>query len=284
MKYVRELFGAWAMSALVVVVGIGCGEDASKDRGGAVTPQSETGASNQPEETSAEQIAWEAMDKEITDSNGMSFVMIPPGSFDMGSENGDADEQPVHTVHITKPFYLSKYELTQAQWKAIMGENPSHFKGDKLPVETISWDDVQVFLRRINQFEGRLTYRLPTEAEWEYAARAGGAVDQKPALNSVAWHAGNSRKKSHSVGQKRPNAWGLYDMYGNVWEWCRDRIGAYPSRTVTDPTGAQTGIRRVFRGGSWIVPADRIRTEEREGRLQGYYVHNIGLRLVKIVR
>ena len=284
MNYVREHVGAWIVSALFVVPGMGCGEDTSKESGGSATREAEKVVSDQPKKAVAEKINWEAMDREITDTNGMSFVMIPPGSFEMGSENGDADEQPIHTVHITQPFYLGKYEITQAQWTAIMGENPSNFKGDNLPVETISWDEVLVFLRRINQFEGRLTYRMPTEAEWEYAARAGAPADQKLALNSLAWHAGNSRKKTHPVGLKRPNAWGLHDIYGNVWEWCRDRIGDYPSRTVTNPTGAPTGIRRVFRGGSWIVPADRIRAEEREGRLQGYFVHNIGLRLVKIVR
>jgi len=231
-----------------------------------------------------ESVDWESLDKEITDSHGMSFVLIPPGSFDMGSESGDEDETPVHTVRITRPFYFGKYEVTQQQWKSIMGENPSTFQGDNLPVEMVSWNMVQTFLRRINQFEGRLTYRLPSEAEWEHAARAGAPADQAISINAVAWHKGNAREKSHPVGRKKPNAWGLYDIYGNVWEWCRDRHGAYPARTVTDPTGTSLGMNRIFRGGSWMVPPGRIRATNRERRLEDYYAHNIGLRLVKIVR
>ena len=259
-------------------------------------------------QTESEPIGWELLDNEIIDSHGMSFVMIPPGTFEMGSETGDDDEKPVHTVRITKPFYFGKYEVTQKQWRSIVGENPSTFKGDELPVESISWIEIQRFLRRINQFEGRLTYRLPTEAEWEYAARAGSATDGEISLDAVAWHEANSREETHPVGRKQPNAWGIYDVYGNVWEWCRDRHGAYPARTVADPTGAQTGVTRairggstrsgsrsgsqsstalesrVFRGGSWMVPPNRIRSTDRGRGLEDYYAHNVGLRLVKIVR
>ena len=163
-------------------------------------------------------------------------------------------------MRITKPFYLGKYLVTQEQWEAVMGNNPSHFKGPKNPVEQVSWDDCQQFLEQA-QREGRPRggkFQLPTEAQWEYACRAGSTTrycfgDDESELGEYAWYDANSGSKTHPVGEKKPNAWGLYDMHGNVWEWCQDWYdgGYYANSPTDDPTGPATGSDRVFRGGGW---------------------------------
>jgi formylglycine-generating enzyme required for sulfatase activity len=196
---------------------------------------------------------------------GMEFVYIPPGTFMMGSPSGlfsgesgrDSDETQ-HRVTLTQGCYLQTTEVTQGQWNDVMGRNPSYFKncGNDCPVEQVSWNDVQEFIRRLNQREGTNKYRLPTEAEWEYACRAGSETaycygDSQGGLGGYAWYSDNSDSKTHPAGQKQPNAWGLYDMHGNVWEWCQDWCGDYPSGAVTDPEGPSSGGYRVFRGGSW---------------------------------
>ena len=184
----------------------------------------------------------------------------------MGSTGSYAepDEEPVTRVWISRGFFLGKYEVTQDQWKAVMGHNPSGFSGcGNCPVEKVSWNNVQAFIRKLNvQAEGG-RYRLPTEAEWEYAARAGTTTDtyygdhslgsgyQGSILNSIAWHYRDSGKQTKPVGQKIPNRLGLYDMLGNVWEWVGDWYSRYPGGEVTDPVSARTGRGRVARGGSW---------------------------------
>jgi formylglycine-generating enzyme required for sulfatase activity len=210
-----------------------------------------------------------SFEKTFTNSIGMEFVLIPAGSFIMGSfendENAFGDEKPQHKVTISKPFYLGKYEVIQGQWEAVMGNNPSEFKGRCNPVEQVSWHDAQVFIRRLNQREGHNCYRLPTEAEWEYAARAGTTSaysfgDDTGSLGCYAWYWDNSGKKTHPVGQKQPNAWGLYDMHGNVWEWVQDWAGAYSSDAATDYQGPSSGSGRVFRGGCWRISARYCRS------------------------
>ena len=167
----------------------------------------------------------------------------------MGSDKGNDDEKPMHEVRISKPFYLGKYEVTQGQWQAVMGNNPSRFKGDpNRPVEQVAWEDVQAFMRKLNAIEGGTTYRLPTEAEWEYAARAGTTTaysfgDDPRLLGEYAWYSENAKGKTHPVGQKKSNAWGLHDMHGNVWEWVQDWYSKpYPSGTVTESAGAGLGL------------------------------------------
>ena len=186
------------------------------------------------------------------------MVYVEGGTFTMGatSEQGSdaySDESPAHSVTVSD-FYIGKYEVTQAQWRAVMGSNPSKFKGDNLPVEQVSWNDIQKFITKLNTMTGK-TFRLPTEAEWEYAARGGNQskgykYSGSNTLDNVAWYY-NSGGKTHPVGQKQPNELGLYDMSGNVWEWCQDWYGSYSSSSQTNPTGPSSGSYRVLRGGDW---------------------------------
>ena len=191
----------------------------------------------------------------------LDLVLIPSGSFLMGSDDGCSDERPVHKVKIIKPFYMGKYPVTQGQWQAVMGSHPSHFDGSNLPVEQVSWDDAQKFCKNLSSKTGKAV-RLPTEAEWEYACRAGTKTrycsgDSEDDLKRVAWYSCNSRGATHHVGQKEPNEFGLYDMHGNVWEWCQDCYGAYEAKSTTDPKGPASGSRHVLRGGSWdSIPAN----------------------------
>ena len=213
------------------------------------------------------------------------MIFVEGGTFQMGSSSGEPFEMPIHIVTLSA-FYIGKYEVTQAQWKAVMGSNPSHFKDfEECPVETVSWNDVQDFIRKLNALTGK-NYRLPTEAEWEYAAKGGksskgytfsGSND----LNSVAWNTDNSGSKTHMVGGKLANELGIYDMTGNVWEWCSDVYGAYNSYSETNPTGASSGQPRVFRGGSWNAVAYYCRTADRLRNypVDGYYYNGFRLGL-----
>ena len=195
--------------------------------------------------------------EELRKTLGMEFVRIPGGEFEMGTIVWNSSN-PVHRVRISD-FRMAKSEVTQAQWRAVMGSNPSNFQGcDDCPVEKVSWNDVQEFLRKANARTG-LSVRLPTEAEWEYAA-GGGAAHQKWAgtnndneLGEYSWYNANAGGKTHPVCQKRPNQFGLFDMSGNVWEWCSDRwADDYSGAGNDNPIGPSTGSARVFRGGSWI--------------------------------
>lgn len=243
-------------------------------------------------------------------------VLIPAGTFQMGSTGaylGSSDEFPVHTVTISRAFYMSKYEVTQKQYQAVMGNNPSYFAGETLPVERVTWYNAVAFCNVLSQLEGKTPcytvngtnvtcnwdangYRLPTEAEWEYAAKAGTTTDfyngslTNPSctpidanLDNIAWYCGNSNETTHPVGQKQPNAFGLYDMTGNVWEWCWDWwSNSYSSTTVIDPTGASTGSYRVYRGGSWYGNADQCRSTYREYRTPSFNYDYIGFRIVRV--
>ena len=193
----------------------------------------------------------------------MKMVLIRPGKFMMGSPvPGDMaawDGGLAHEVTLTKPYYLGATEVTQAQYQAVMGTNPSYFKGPANPVEQVSWNEAAEFCKKLSE-KTRQTFRLPTEAEWEYACRAGSKTTyffgDKPAdLNEYAWYSYGGKNVSHPVGQKKPNAWGLYDMYGNVMELCADWLGEYPKGAVTDPQGPPTGTLRTTRGlRSFLTP------------------------------
>ena len=218
--------------------------------------------------------------------NGVSFTMVPVagGTFSMGSSDSeaDSDEQPVHSVTLSD-YLIGETEVTQALWLAVMGSNPSYFKGDDLPVENVSWDDCREFIGKLNVLTGA-SFRLPTEAEWEYAARGGNkSVGRKysgsDTIDEVAWYDGNSSNKTHAVKSKRPNELGLYDMSGNVWEWCQDWYGSYSSGSQTNPTGPSSGSDRVFRGGSWNHFAWYCRVSYRRYDSPGYRYNGLGLRL-----
>lgn len=207
--------------------------------------------------------------------SGIDIVRIESGCFSMGDKygSGKTDEKPVHEVCVNA-FYLGRYEVTQGQWKTVMGNNPSHFKdcGDKCPVENVSWNDTQEFIRRLNDKTGK-NYRLPTEAEWEYAAKSGGwhekyaGADRDDELDSYAWYIDNSNGRPHPVGQKKPNILGIYDMSGNVWEWCQDWYGEtfYRASQNSNPQGPARGAYRVLRGGAWGSGARNVRAAHRDG-------------------
>ena len=206
----------------------------------------------------------------ITNSIGMKLKLLPSGRFQMGSRTA-SDETPQHEVTLTQSFQMGIHEVTQAQYEQVMGVNPSYYKGGDKPVDSVSWNDAMEFCRKLSalpaeQAAGRV-YRLPTEAEWEYACRAGTTTNYSfgddTELGDYAWFFENSDLTSHPVGGKKPNVWGLYDMHGNVWEWCLDRYGQYPSGTVTDPTGATSGSNRVLRGGSCYTSAKDCRSASR---------------------
>jgi formylglycine-generating enzyme required for sulfatase activity len=217
----------------------------------------------------------------------MEFVRIPAGEFQMGCSPGDtacdADEKPAHRVQITKAFEMGKYEVTQAQWEAVMGTNPSKFKGADRPVESVSWDDAQEFLKRLNARQDGYRYRLPTEAEWEYAARVGSSEKQTGPLDAVAWYDGNSGNQTHPIGQKQANGWGLYDMQGNVWEWCQDFYDEnyYQSSPAQDPQGPSSRLGRVLRGGSWNYDPRGGRVSGRNGGTLDDRNGGIGFRWVR---
>lgn len=198
----------------------------------------------------------------------LDFILIRPGSFTMGSDNGSDHEKPPHKVTIAEPFYLGKYEVTQEQWKKVMDTQPSHFNGAKNPVEQVSWDECQRFVAKLNEMTAGATFRLPTEAEWELACRAGSSGwfcygNDLEQLDLYAWYGKNAQGTTHPVGTKKPNAWGLYDMHGNVWEWCADWFGEYPTDATTNPVGPVSGLERVFRGGAWTEYDADSRCEDR---------------------
>lgn len=216
------------------------------------------------------------------------FVYVAPGTFTMGAtseqENPENYEKPAHQVTLTNGYYIGQTEVTQALWKAVMGSNPSYFKGNNLPVEQVSWYDCLNFIARLNDMTGQ-RFRMPSEAEWEYAARGGhqsrgtqysGAYS----IDNCAWYYGNSRYKTHPVATKQANELGIYDMSGNVREWCQDWYGSYSSNAVTNPTGSSAGSLRVNRGGSWLYDAGDCRVAIRYCDSPDDRYDHLGLRLV----
>ena len=215
------------------------------------------------------------------------MVYVQGGTFTMGAtgeQGSDADDdvKPAHSVTLSS-YYIGKTEVTQELWQAVMGSNPSNFKGDRKPVERVSWNDCQKFISKVNSLTGK-KFRLPTEAEWEFAARGG--IKSKGykysgsnTLADVAWNGDNSGYKTHDVGTKNPNELGLYDMSGNVWEWCNDWYGNYSSSPSNNPTGPGSGAFRVCRGGSWDHGARYCRSSDRGNGTLVNRINNLGLRL-----
>ena len=224
----------------------------------------------------------------VKDGISIDMVRVEAGTFTMGATPEMKDpydwEKPTHQVTLTNDYYIGKYEVTQALWQAVMDNNPSYFKGDDLPVEKVSWDDCQEFISKLNSITGK-TFRLPTEAEWEYAARGGNKsrgnqYSGSSNLSDVAWYKDNSNSKNHTVGSKQANELGIYDMPGNVMEWCQDLYGKYSSSSQTNPTGANNGYSRVIRGGSWYFTARDCRSSYRDKDAPDNRYNNLGLRLV----
>lgn len=225
------------------------------------------------------------------------FVLIEPGSFLMGSpdcEAGRSADETIHEVNITKPFYMQKIPVTQGLWKAVMGVNPAFFQNglDDLPIESVSWRDCQQFLKKLNSL-AKGVYRLPTEAEWEYGCRvqsatafSSGEISElycglDPVLAQTGWYCANSGRKTHPVARKRPNDWGLFDMHGNVAEWCQDWYGDYSNTPGKDPMGPRAGTGKVVRGGSWFGSAKNCRSAGRFHWPSNQKSDFIGFRLVK---
>jgi formylglycine-generating enzyme required for sulfatase activity len=223
---------------------------------------------------------------------GIEFVFVKGGCFEMGDKSGDGnnDEKPAHEVCVDS-FWMGKYEVTQGQWEKIMGSNPSYYKayqnGSNYPIESVRWNDVQDFIQSLNQRTGR-RYRLPTEAEWEYAARNGGkrakwaGTNSENELREYAWYRKNSADRTQLVGQKKPNGLGLYDMSGNVWEWCQDWYDwdYYKNSPRNNPKGPSHGREKLLRGGSWRNASKDIRTSARIGLDLTVRNYHSGFRLV----
>ena len=221
----------------------------------------------------------------VVNSIGMRFVPISTGTFTMG------EGKTAQKVTLTQSFHLGQHEVTQEQYEKVMGKNPSKFKGkQKNPVEQVRWDEAVEFCRKLSELPAEKkaghVYRLPTEAEWEYACRAGTKTkysfgDSESELGDYAWYVKNSGRTTHAVGGKKPNTWGLYDMHGNVWEWCQDWYDDYPSGSVTDPTGAASGSGRVVRGGSWNGLAWHCRSAYRSGLSPSLRLNSLGFRVLR---
>jgi formylglycine-generating enzyme required for sulfatase activity len=230
----------------------------------------------------ANQAAPRAGDVWTEPVTGMEFVWVPAGEFMMGSNEGAADEQPLHKVRIDG-FWMGKYEVTQGQWKAVMYDNPAYFiEGDNYPVENVNWGDTQDFIAALSERSGD-QFRLPTEAEWEYACRAGTAGQRYGELGDIAWFHENTKGTTRPVGQKKPNAWGLYDMLGNVWEWCQDWYDEkyYAASPSENPRGVSSGSDRVNRDSSYGSYPQYVRSACRGGDTPSWGYGSLGFRLTR---
>jgi formylglycine-generating enzyme required for sulfatase activity len=212
----------------------------------------------------------------------ISMVRIPAGTFRMGSSAGAENEKPIHTVTLSHAFWMGKYPVTQAQFEAVMGRNPSNWKRPDNPVNQVTWDDAQAFVARLNTQQDGFVFHLPTEAEWEYACRAGTTGETYGNLKNIAWYGHAMFGSIHPVGQKAPNAFGLYDMLGNVVQWCQDFFGPYSADDQTDPQGPTSGELRLVRGGSFIDSKSACRAPLRRHYAAGYRYRDLGFRVVAI--
>jgi formylglycine-generating enzyme required for sulfatase activity len=264
----RQSAGRWAavLAAAALLGAPGCSSSQTAKKDVSIAP-----ASSQAE-------PLKELNLDLGGGVTMNLVLIPAGKFMMGEEKNP------HEVTISKPFYMGVTEVTQAQYQAVMGTNTSYFKGATNPVDTVSWNEVADFCKKLSE-KTRQAVRLPAEAEWEYACRAGSKTgfcfgDADEGLGDYAWYRANSGDTTHPVGQKKPNAWGLFDMHGNVWELCQDRYGGYPKGAVTDPQGPASGAYRVLRGGGWNDIPGYCRSATRYNYAPDYRYYIFGFRVV----
>lgn len=290
----RKWAAAMAGVAAAGLVLAGCGRGAEKP---AEAPAADTGANPVRSESAAPRArtprartSGDLRTVELPGGVPLELVWVEGGAFKMGSEDFDAaasgNETPQHEVVLTRGFWMGRYEVTQAQWKSVMGHNPARHKGKDLPVERVSQGDIAEFLRRSNAAAQGWTMRLPTEAEWEYAARGGrlakgeGAYSGGAEADAVGWFGENSGGMSHEVGLKEGNELGLHDMTGNVWEWCSDGYGKYSAARAVDPKGPKPGQYCVDRGGGWDSRAGRCRVAGRGWVAPNSRMNNLGFRVV----
>ena len=274
------LFAPLLSLLLVGVLVVSCGDD-DNDEDAQTSASNQNGGNGSSDNGNGGTPAFDGKDKVFT-ANGVSFKMIAVkgGTFQMGSDDG---YNAVHQVTLSD-YYIGETEVTQELWNAVMGSNPSYFTGNmQRPVEQVSWDDCQTFISKLNQLTGE-TFRLPTEAQWEYAARGGNQAQGRlysgsNTIDNVAWYGSNSSSTTHPVKTKAPNELGIYDMSGNVWEWCSDCYGSYSSAAQTDPTGPSKGSHRVIRGGSWCEYTTDCRVANRDGYTPTHTNSDQGLRL-----
>lgn len=265
------------------VLVVSCGDD-DNEEDVQTSSSNQNGGNGSSDNGNGGTPAFDGEDKVFT-VNGVSFKMIAvkSGTFQLGSDDWYDNEKPVHQVTLSD-YYIGETEVTQELWSAVMGSNPSEFPGNmQRPVEMVSWNDCQTFISRLNELTGE-TFRLPTEAQWEYAARGGNKAQGRlysgsDAIDDVAWYYDNSGGMTHPVKTKAPNELGIYDMTGNVYEWCSDWYGSYSSAAQTDPTGPSTGSYRVGRGGSWDSYALYCRVADRNFIGPAYSFNGLGLRL-----
>ncbi|MGM0490864.1 MAG: formylglycine-generating enzyme family protein [Planctomycetota bacterium] len=290
-------FHVWGVVLVTVSVACGCKDPASTGGKSTTRLKSQREKAAQQQQAAAEKLGMPVM---ITNSIGMKLALIPSGEFMMGSsESAEAlrkafgtkpewrlfqGERPQHKVQITKAFYLGVHEVTQRQYEEVMGEDQSRFEGLSRPVERVSWEDAATFCKKLSDMANGENYRLPTEAQWEYACRAGTTTRYNSGnqLDPLyAWFRENSYTQTHPVGEKEPNAWGLYDMHGNVGEWCADWYDDeyYTRSPLQDPQGPATGSRRVMRGGSWLIEAARCRSARRSSEPWAKRYEYLGFRV-----
>jgi formylglycine-generating enzyme required for sulfatase activity len=297
----RGIIGGFAILA-IVLIGLACPRQAEAGaKEGAlqdatlpgpkpqVTAQDEPGAKEGAVQDPTRPGPKPQMTVDLGGGVTMELILIPPGTFDMGSDKGQGGEKPVHKVTLKKGFYIGKYEVTQEQWQAVMGANPSHFKDPKKPVEQVTWNACRDFVAKLSEKTGR-KFSLPSEAEWEYACRAGSTTefcygDAEAGLGEYAWYSGKSGNMTHLVGQKKPNQFGLFDMHGNVSEWCEDVSHDSYEGAPTDGSawveGGNQGLR-VVRGGSWLQIPTLCRSALRNmyAPASDYYLYGYGCRVV----
>ena len=275
-------------TTLVCILAVGAANDEDTGAPFAVAPFDARTAGDVQQETAAYLDEPVVRTIDLQDGIQLELVLIPAGEFDMGSPSSEIarenDEGPVRRTQISSPFYIGRCEVTQAQWRAVMGYHLIHFRGPDMPLDSVTWANATEFCTRLSERQPG-TFRLPTEAEWEFACRAGSTTAYSFGANPSsliehAWFYTNSKNKTHPVGQKKPSAFGLYDMHGNVWEWCSDWYDEYLAEATVDPTGSPEGSSRILRGGSWFCTPGPCRSANRGWNTPSIRDNDVGFRIV----